>query len=376
VDTLNTTLIIVTLLYAGVAFWFWLGLHRPTPPSEQKPSHFLSVVIAARNEEDFIVNCLDGLIAQTFPTNKFEVIVVDDESCDNTSKIVQEYTKAHPHIMLKHVGSDFPDMSAKKRPLSVGIAHAKGEWIVTTDADCQVPPTWLEHLSKYMDSDTDVLIGFSQLKTPQVKMSWFEKLQAYDFLNLLGAAAGATNWGMPLAATGQNFAYRKSLFHKIGGFLKISHRPSGDDVLLLQLLRKATKQRIVFAASPKTFVSTHRSETPFSFWRQRKRWASNATLQIRLNPIFFAYILIVFATHALIPLSLIFTPATWAIPLLCWVAKSLSDLLVSYKAARLFSRTDLLALWPIWEILQPFYIVAVGVLGSIGGFAWKGRQHH
>lgn len=375
-DLLNTSLIIFTLLYVGIAFCFWVGLQRPSSPSEHTPAPFLSVVIAARNEAEFIGKCLDGLTAQTYPANQFEVIVVDDDSSDDTCKIVQEYSKIQSNITLKHVGKDFPNMSAKKRPLSVGIQHAQGEWIVTTDADCRVPSTWLENLSKYMDSKTDVLIGFSQLKTPSEQLSWFEKLQAYDFLTLLGAAAGAANLGVPLAATGQNFAYRKSLFQKVGGFSKISHRPSGDDVLLLQLLRKATNHRIVFASSPKTFVSTHRSETPFSFWRQRKRWASNATLQIRLNPIFFAYILIVFATHALIPLSLIFMPALWVIPLLCWVTKSLSDLLVGYKAARIFDRTDLLTLWPIWELLQPFYIVAVGVLGSVGGFAWKGRQHH
>jgi cellulose synthase/poly-beta-1,6-N-acetylglucosamine synthase-like glycosyltransferase len=358
-----------------VAFYFLLGLYRTYIPPEPKPHPKISVVIAARNEAGYIADCLQDLIHQTYPSDLFEVLIVNDESTDQTALIVEGVSQTHPHIHLLSVDHQFPQMAAKKRPMSVGISQALGEWIVTTDADCRVPPTWLAQLATYMHKDTDAIIGFSQIKTVKEHLTPFEKIQACDFLSLMSAAAGSANWGYPLASTGQNFAYRKSLFDRVGGFSTVAHRPSGDDVLLLQLLRKASSQRIVFASDPKTFASTHRPETPRSFWHQRTRWASNAAFQIRLNPIFFVYILIVFATHALIPISLLLHPQTYLIPLSCWLAKSIADGLVIRKGAQVFGRTDLLSVWPILEIVQPFYIILVGITGTIGGFTWKDRHH-
>lgn len=374
-DIINVILIATTILYAVVAFCFYFGLFFPHTPPASSSHPFISVVIAARNEAAYITQCLTGLTQQTYPSTHFEVLVVNDESTDQTAQLVESFAQQHPHIRLLNVNQQFPQMAAKKRPMSVGIHHAQGEWIVTTDADCQVPPTWLEHLTPHMQNDTDVIIGFSQIKTAQDPLTCFEKLQGCDFLSLMSAAAGSANWGYPLAATGQNFAYRKSLFNRIGGFTKVSHRPSGDDVLLLQLFRKNTTHKMVFASDPKTFVSTHRPETPRSFWRQRKRWASNAAFQIRLNPIFFAYILIVFGTHALIPISFLIQPKTYLIPLTCWLVKALIDWLVISKGAHTFKRTDLLWVWPIWEILQPIYIFLIGLTGTLGDIKWKDRHH-
>ena len=374
-DSITLILIATTVVYIGVACTFLIGLYRPYIPPSHAPQPFLSVVIAARNEANYIGNCLKSLTQQTYPSHLFEVIVVDDDSSDNTRLIVEDYSKTYPHICLLTVGKQFPQMAAKKRPMSVGIQHAKGEWIVTTDADCQLRATHLAQLTTYMHPNTDVIIGFSQIKTSQDPLTLFEKLQGCDFLSLMSAAAGSAHMGYPLAATGQNFAYRKTLFDQVGGFEKVAHRPSGDDVLLLQLMRKASSNKIVFASDPKTFVSTHRPETPLSFWRQRKRWASNAAFQIRLNPYFFAYILVVFGTHALILISLLRPPHTYLFPLGCWLAKSIADGFVIYKGAQVFDRKDVLSIWPLWEILQPFYIFLMGIFGTLGGFTWKDRHH-
>lgn len=374
-NTLDGILILFTTLYVIVALAFYVGLRKGLLPTHSSNHPYLSVVIAARNEADFIALCLSDLTVQTYPPDRFEVIVVDDESSDQTAQIVQKFASLHANIHLLNVGDQFPEMAAKKRPLSVGIQAAKGDWIVTTDADCRVPKTWLAQMSAYMSHTTDVIIGYSQIKRSGDKLTFFEKLQGCDFLTLMSAAAGSANLGYPLAATGQNFAYRKALFEQVGGFQKVAHRPSGDDVLLLQIMRKNTKNPIAFAMHPNSFASTHRTETPSSFWRQRKRWASNAAFQIRLNPIFFAYILIVFGLHASLPLHLIFYPANAVLALTCFVLKACADWIVVHRGAKNFGRTDLLSMWPAWEILQPFYIVSIGLAGTLGGFTWKDRHH-
>ncbi len=370
-DIILHLLLLFTVLYALVALCFFFGLFRLNNQPRTTETPFISIVIAARNEADYIGLCLNSLKQQTYPSDRFEILVVDDDSTDNTSEIVAS-TRLDNHHLLS-VDNSFPEMVAKKRPMSVGIHRARGEWILTTDADCTVPPTWIASMASYMAADTGVVIGFSQLTS----RSFFDRLQAYDFLTLMAAAAGAAGTGIPLAASGQNFAYRKCLFEKVGGFRAIAHRPSGDDVLLLQLLRRAWDGRIAFAADPDAYATTHRPETPLSLWQQRKRWASNAAYQLRLNPVFFSYIAVVFLTNALIPIAFLIsiTDGTYTLPLICWGAKILVDLLVAGKGVYTFKRTNLLIMFPLWEIVQIPYTILIGLAGTLRGFTWKGRDH-
>ncbi len=370
-DIVLHLLLLSTALYVLVALYFFFGLFRLSNQPRTAETPFISIVIAARNEADYIGLCLDSLKQQTYPPDRFEILIVDDDSTDNTSQIV---ASTHlDNLRLLSVDNRFPEMAAKKRPLSVGIHCARGEWILTTDADCTVPPTWVASMASYMAADTGVVIGFSQLTS----RSFFGQLQAYDFLALMAAAAGAVGMGIPLAASGQNFAYRKGLFEKIGGFHDIAHRPSGDDVLLLQLLRHAWDGHIAFADDPGAYATTHRPETPSSFWQQRKRWASNAAYQLRLNSIFFSYITVVFLTNALIPTAFLIsiTNGTYTLPLICWGAKVLVDLLVAGKGVYTFKRADLLIMFPFWEIVQIPYTILIGLAGTLRGFTWKGREH-
>ena len=366
------SLLFFSALYGLVGLCFFFGLCRLKHQPRSADAPFISIVIAARNEADYIGRCLDSLKRQTYPTDRFEILVVDDDSTDGTSRVVA--SAGMDNLRLLSVGDRFLDMAAKKRPMSVGIQHARGEWILTTDADCTAPPTWVAGVASYMEADAGVVIGFSQLGKTR---SFFHRLQALDFFALMAAAAGAAGVGMPLAASGQNFAYRKSLFERVGGFREIAHRPSGDDVLLLQLLREAWDGRVAFADAPCAFVTTHRPETPSSLWQQRKRWASNAAYQLRLNPGFFAYIAAVFAVNALIPIGLFFAlmDGDYKLPLLCWGSKILADALVVGKGVLTFKRGDLLSAFPIWAIAQIPYIALVGMAGTARGFTWKGRRH-
>ena len=370
-DIVLHLLLLSTVLYALVALCFFFGLFRLNNQPRTDETPFISIVIAARNEADYIGRCLDSLKQQTYPSDRFEILVVDDDSTDNTSQIVA--ATRMDNLRLLSVDNSFPEMTAKKRPMSVGIHSARGEWILTTDADCTVPSTWVASMASYMAADIGVVIGFSQLTS----RSLFDRLQAYDFLTLMAASAGAVGLGLPLAASGQNFAYRKCLFEKVGGFRDIAHRPSGDDVLLLQLLRRAWDGRIAFAADPSAFTITHRPETQSSLWQQRKRWASNAAYQLRLNPIFFAYIAVVFLTNALIPIGFLVSMmhGEYKLPLICWGAKILVDLLVAGRGVHTFKRADLLIMFPFWEIVQIPYTILIGLAGTLRGFTWKGREH-
>ncbi len=363
-------LVISTLAYVISAVLFRIGLGRLHDPSGAD-TPFVSVVIAARNEESYIGACLDSLARQTYPQDRYEVLVVDDDSDDRTSEVAASYSVA----TVVRPDPQFNDHAAKKRPMATGISRARGELILTTDADCTVPETWIEEVTRCFLPEIDVVIGFSQIRQPRSPGSVWDRLQALDFLALLTAAAGATGLGSALAATGQNFAFRKSLFRRVGGYEEVKHRPSGDDVLLLQLFKRRAGARVGFCRSPGGFATTWRTEAIAGYLRQRRRWASNATAQLRLNPLFFSYIVTVFTTNALIPVALCLGPPLFLAGLVAGTVKLLVDALVLSAGAHIFGRRDLLRLFPMWTLLQPVYIVLVGLTGSLFGFTWKNRRH-
>lgn len=355
-------------VYALVGLTFRQGLARlRTSVSEERP--FVSVVIAARNEAGYIGHCLDGLARQTYPSDRFEVIVVDDDSSDRT----YEEARSRPFVRVIEPDPEFDDYAAKKRPMATGMLQARGSIILTTDADCRIRPEWIASTIKAFTADVDAVVGFSQVKDGQAPLSWIERLQAVDFLSLMTAAAGSAGWKRALAASGQNFAFRKDLYDNVGGYGTIRHRPSGDDVLLLQLFRRAGA-RVCFCLDPGSFVSTWRTESLAGYLSQRRRWASNAMVQARLNPAFFGYIASVFVTNLGLPFGLIagIDPTVIA-SLVC--GKFTIDASLVWKGGRLFGRTDLLRSFPLWFLLQPVYIATVGLLGTVFGFTWKERRH-
>ena len=358
-------------------FSFFWGLFQLKKGYNHR-EYYVSVIIAARDEEQNIGSCLEALLNQSYSNEKYEIIVIDDQSTDDTSKIVASYTRHHNNIMLLSVHETKKTWAHKKHALNLGIEKCSGEIIMTTDADCVVGPKWIEEMVRYFERDVGMVVGFSQVGSPRTKLTFFETLQAIDFLSLMSAAAGTVGRNTPLAASGQNLAYRKEAFHEINGFEKIKSRVSGDDVLLLQLIAEETNWKVRFAFTTEAYVTTQPVKTVSAFFNQRRRWASNSAYQMRLNRGFFAFLTAIFVLNLLLcitlPLSL-FIRSFALVPWICFLAKTSIDCAVMLKGALLFQRKDLLTMFPLWEILHIPYIVLVGILGTAGNFTWKERAY-
>jgi biofilm PGA synthesis N-glycosyltransferase PgaC len=109
--------------------------HNPILKAE-KNTHFISVIIPARNEENNIGRLLSDLEIQDH--SDFEVIVVNDHSEDKTIHLIRDATVRNPRLkVINNVGD------GKKAALTSGIKAAKGSIIVTTDADCRISREWL-----------------------------------------------------------------------------------------------------------------------------------------------------------------------------------------------------------------------------------------
>jgi cellulose synthase/poly-beta-1,6-N-acetylglucosamine synthase-like glycosyltransferase len=362
-------------LYCAGLFLFLAGLHRAGPKREPFTG-FVSVIIAARNEEDTLRDLLTDLTEQTFPKECFEVIIVNDRSSDRTGEIIRHFTEKHSHFHGLTVKASLPNLTAKKNALTQGIERSRGTLLLTVDADCRVLPTWVETMASYFTGDTGMVAGFSQLGLPGEDRPLFEKLQALDFLALMAASRGSINMGLAWSASGQNLAYRKAAYNEVGGFRDIGHRMSGDDVLLMQLIYKRTRWNVRFASAPESFNTSQPERTVRGLLHQRARWASNGAYQVLMNPPFFLYVIATFAANLLILSSIILallSKMSPLIPLSGLAFKLTSELLIMLKGTGVFKRRDLRSLFPIWFLLQIPYVVLVGILGNLGRITWKGR---
>ena len=359
----------IALYLAGVA-WFMRGMRRREGRSVERP--LVSIVVAARNEEQRIGACLGQLTSQQYP--HYEIIVVDDGSTDATAALVAEIARQDDRLSLLQRSEG----GSKKAALALGIAQSRGEVIATTDADCLMGSEWLDAMLSYLESDVGMVIGFSQIGSPHESLGARGSYEAIDFLNLMACIWGSSGQAHPMAASGQNLVFRRSAYEQVQGYGKVMHRASGDDVLLMQMVRSETDWRIAFACDDAAHTQHPVAPSWQGLFNQRARWASNATLMLRLDPLFFSYMVITY----LLSWSVVLTPfialVGWVHPVLLagviackWGAEGL----FFRRAQELVKRPALVRYWPLWALIQPVHVALVGGLGVVGMFSWKGQRH-
>ncbi|MDP8203927.1 MAG: glycosyltransferase [Candidatus Tenebribacter mawsonii] len=355
------------LIYLFYLYLFYSGLKdRDILFSNNKP--YVSVIIAARNEEQNIARILTVLVNQTYPVDQFQILIANDGSSDGTESIVNQFANKWDNIKLLNVVGREAVISPKKNALSQAIKLADGEIILSTDADCLVGKYWIESMVACFN-DNEMVIGFSRTKLANwTKANFIKKFEHFDFLAMLFAAAGAISSGKYFSCSGQNIAYKKDAFIKVGGFEKIKHLISGDDVNLMQLFRKSG-MKVNFAFTDHSFAYTRPIENFGKFLSQRSRWTSNMKWQILLNPEFFIYLLSVFFITFL-PIIIMFN--YWQLGIGLLLVRIVLELIFLKYGYEVFGENKKkLMFYPVWFIVQPFYIIAIAVIGGLNMFSWK-----
>ena len=385
---------IACLLYVSGVLWFRHGIPRQddVAPSSAIVSDsapvaapFVSIIVAARDEAAHIGAALDALEGQTYPPNQYEIIVVNDGSVDRTAELVRERERSanSQHACAVRLVSVPTQESAiergrpagsKKVALQHGIDVARGDIILSTDADCRVPPGWVSAMSGEFAPGVGMVIGCSRIGDGIEPLGLRGGWEAVDFHQLMLAAMGSAGRGHAMAASGQSLGFRRQAFEQVGGYQSVLHRASGDDVLLLQLIRGSGDWQIRFCQNRSAIVDHPGSNSWRSLLSQRARWASNAPCQVRLDPVFFGYLSVTFTfglmllLSPLLVLSGVLSPAVLLLSIGCKIASELSLL---GRGNRLFPVGGMLRHYPFWALLNPVYLVCVGVLGCLGRFSWK-----
>lgn len=191
-----------SLLYARLAY----QPERRFEPDDYPP---LSVVICARNEAENLRRNLKVVLIQNYPA-PFEVIVVNDQSEDDTLQVLDEFMGRNENLRLLNIKPGAKPLPGKKFALKTGVGHAHYDTIVVTDADCKPASAhWLEHLAAAYMTETDLVLGYSPfIKVPGL----LNKLQRYENVMTAMQYFSYAMSGMPYMGVGRNMSFRRSLF--------------------------------------------------------------------------------------------------------------------------------------------------------------------
>ncbi|MBC7827537.1 MAG: glycosyltransferase [Chitinophagaceae bacterium] len=338
---------------------------------------FISVIIAARNEEKNLIPLIDSLRQQTYPSPQFEIIIVDDDSTDNTWNILQTLSGEAIDIravkLADPVTGNLPTRSHKKLAIERAIDLAKGELIVTTDADCSFGPNWLSDIAVYYSASGAKFIAAPvKIKTDGSFLSIF---QALDFLTLQGITGASVYKRFHTMCNGANLAYEKKAFHEVGGFQGVDNIASGDDMLLMYKIYKRYPASVFYLKSKQVVVTTNAVHTWKDFFNQRIRWASKATHYDEKR--LFWILLLVYSINLCFLVLAISSlwKATWLFFLLLLLAaKIIIEFPFVNAVAIFFSEKKLMNYFPIMQPFHILYTIIAGWLGRFGSYEWKGRR--
>jgi len=341
-----------------------VGLSRLKNVSN-KFQHSVSVIIAARNEEDRILPCLQSIENLNYPQDKFEIIFVDDCSNDDTPNIIDKFCKNHRNWKIIRIEEKSKKIRGKKNALLNGINQSNGEIIFTTDADCIVPPNWLSEMVNYFEPNVSMVIGHSPInKRPGL----YQKILQFDNLFSAVAASAPTKLGKPISSIGRNLAYRKSAYEDVGSFLALKQYRSGDDILLTERFHYLNDGKIDFCAHPDTFVHTQPPETFSDIFHQQIRKNSKGLLKSPVSILFSISLFLYYLFFLTFPLIY---PKYFILWLIIFGLKFLIEFIDLSKAAKIFKLAHTIKLIPIMQIIYPFHIMLFSVLGIFQLYRWK-----
>lgn len=195
--------------------------------SDKQPG--MSVVITASDQEELLAKHLPLILEQNYPD--FEVIVVDDNSKDNTKELLERLSKQYPHLYMTYTSDSIRYISHKKLALTLGIKAARKEWVVFTEPNCY--PTscqWLARLARHCNEETDVVLGYSNYER---KPGFANLCYVYDTLLQQARLLGLTILGVGHMGIGRNMAYRRELFFTHKGYSRHLDFERGEDDLFI-----------------------------------------------------------------------------------------------------------------------------------------------
>lgn len=358
-------LFVSILLYLIQIAFFMYGVNHPRDRKSNSTRPFISVVIAARNEQDNIAQCLDSVLRQTYPKDRFEVIVANDGSTDKTGVVCKKYSSLHSNLSVFEVAED-PKLKGKTNALAQAIDRSRGEILLITDADCIVPEKWIEGTALRYEPGVGIVGGM----TLQRAEDGFGGMQSLDWAYLLGIAAAGVSYGNPLSTIGNNLSFRRRAYDDVGGYRSIPFSVT-EDYSLFQAIVRTGKWEYLYPVDPDILVNSQPCRTLRELYLQKKRWGKGG---IDMKTSGFFIMAIGFLTHLLIFGSLYYGSLAGGGEAL--LIKMLADVFFLNRVLRILKRRSDLKYFFFFQLYAFCYVIALPFIVFFGGrVEWKGRKY-
>ena len=340
---------------------------------------FISIVVAARNEEENISHCIQSLLNQDYPVDKFEILIVDDFSTDKTAELIKKIEASVTN--LKYLSSTANEegkhiVSYKREAIQTGINASKGKYILLTDADCIVPFSWISTYSEQFMKEDGVFIGGPVIISDE-KPNLLTSFQDLDMIGMMVITGAGFQSGNQLLANGANMGFSKQVFNDLGGYATFPKKASGDDMFLLHHFHQHHPKRIQFLKTLSAVVVTQPEHSLKSLLRQRIRWASKNNAYKEMNINFSLSVLFIVSLTIVILGILSILQASIFFPMFCvlYIFKIFSDYLLQREAIRFFNKRKLKNYFFLSQNIHTMYITWVGIMASLFPvYQWKGRK--
>ncbi|WP_373493510.1 glycosyltransferase [Aquiflexum sp.] len=317
-------ILVVILLVQDALLWLLLKFSfKDYVKNEVSEFPFVSILIPSRNEEENLPACLKSIAKLNYPKDKLQIILGNDRSTDETGVLLKTFEDQNEHVKLVQIQEgDSSKMNGKANALSQMAKYAKGEVLLFTDADCQVPSNWVRSMVlACQNTEAGIITGITHIKADNI----YGKMQGMDWWLTLGMVKVMSDFGYSVTSMGNNMLITKASYLSVGGFESIPFSLTEDFEIARNIQSKGYK--VLQQVSEDNLIST-KSQNGFSqLIQQRKRWMSGAMslplywrLILAIQVLFFPSILLLVFLHPLLAICL-------------WIAKVLIQGLFIYSFA-------------------------------------------
>ncbi|ACF12964.1 glycosyl transferase family 2 [Chloroherpeton thalassium ATCC 35110] len=363
-DVIKTLLLFLIGVHVLQSVLVFIGQFRMPKAIQFSSWPKITVVVAARNEEKNIARTLDSLVAIDYPHDKLEIIIGDGNSEDRTAEIIEAYAKKHPFVKLLRVDQNRP-IKGKANALHQAAEIAKGDYILITDADCLVQPTWAKETVKHFTAGVGLVCGIT---IPEAK-GLFASLQTLDWCYILGTSSAVASLGYPIGGIGNNFNLRKEAYFETGGYEKIPFSITEDYTLFRAISN--SRWKIAFPLKQETYNSTAPMESLRELYSQKQRWTLGG---LDASPLQSIMAMLIFLVHLVTLVSFAFLPV-W-MPLAALLVKSFGDFLVVSATLLKLRKPKMLLTFPAFELYYYLYVLMVPfILIFDRKVTWKGVSY-
>jgi len=340
---------VVLLVSAAIQFGFFflvysrLAFFKIGEKSKAKPP--VSIIIAARNEEDNLLANLPIILEQDYP--QFEVVVINDCSVDDSIAVLQTYQEKYSNLHVVNIIENERYEGGKKYAITLGIKGSKYDRLVFTDADCRpVSRKWIEKVVESAAGDEAIVLGYSPYLSDGGFLNKIIRFDAFNTgLNYLCFAL----CGIPYMGVGRNLSYSKSSFFSVGGFKSHYKLMSGDDDLFINQIAK--KAHTFICLDQEAVVPSIPEKSWRDYWFQKRRHLSTGfhykplhRLLLLLQPLsvllFWLAAIVLLLSHNWLEITLVVV-----------LSRVLLQILIFRRSSRWLGQSDLAILAPIFEIL-------------------------